>query len=215
MHIIIPFAAINLHSSQSWVWPQEAARPCTAHFVRAKEIRGGQIPPPAPEPLLGGQAPARQNHIQSSLGTWWFSFWGANFQLLFVWVCESSSYGANVTSFSERDQWRFCFWLWWEQPRGNWGAFPGDHCSWLRLNADCSLDKPWCSRLIRLISLSAWKDLVYSHLTICYEAFSPSTVKQIQMLENCTVHESSEYGENNCHFPKMQQSKMLYISIQD
>jgi len=99
------------------------------------------------------------------------------------------------------------------KPKGNWGACIGDRCSWLPLNAGCSHDQHWCSRLIRLISLSAWKDLVYSHLTICYGAFSLSTVKQIQMLENCTIHESSEYGENNCHFPKMQQSKMLYISI--
>lgn len=73
--------------------------------------------------------------------------------------------------------------------------------------------KHWHSRLIRLISLSVWKDLVYSHLIICYGAFSLSTVNQIQMLENCTIHESSEYGESNCHFLKMQQFKMLYKSI--
>lgn len=56
---------------------------------------------------------------------------------------------------------------------GSSGA-TGEH---LQVTAEAG--KHWYSRLIRLISLSAWKDLVYSHLTICYEAFSLSTVNQI------------------------------------
>ena len=81
-----------------------------------RKPRGGWVPPPAPQPPLGGQAPARQN--RSSSGTWWFSFWGANFQLttLYLFLWESGSYWANVTRFSKsRDQERFCLWLWWEQ----------------------------------------------------------------------------------------------------